>query len=118
MLVQPRSKVVPISIRMFKDALVVEVRHKEVVYLSDVFQAGGRTYREVRTAEKVLYELIAEGEYEERLLSASPRSKRTPDGSATLYRWRFPVRSHGSNHHQPDVVRDSFLVGGGGREPD
>ncbi len=113
MLVQPRSKVVPISIRFFKDALVVEVRHKEPVYLSDAFRVGGRTCREVRTGEKILYELIAEGEYEERLLSADARSKRTPNGGATLYRWRFPVRSHGPGHNQPDVVRDSLLSEGG-----
>jgi hypothetical protein len=120
MLVQPRSKVVPISIRAFKDALVVEVRHKEPVYLSDVFRVGGRTYREVRTGERVLYELIAEGEYEERLLSRDPRGKRMPDGGATLYRWRFPVRGYkdGPNDSEPTVVRDSLPPGSGDREPD
>lgn len=109
MLIQPRSKVAPLSLRFFPDALVISIVHREEVYLSEAARAGERLYREVRTQERVLYELVAEGEYEEKILRQVPQAKRGVVEGKPSFRWRFPI--YGTAH--PDTVRTSLPPGDG-----
>jgi len=72
MLIRPRAKIVPLSLRMPPGAIVVRACHDEELFLSRPVEAGGEVWREVRVRERegfrTLWELVAESRFEERLL--------------------------------------------------
>ena len=93
MLIRPRAKIVPLSLRMPPGAIVVRACHVEELFLSRPVEAGGEVWREVRVRERegfrTLWELIAESRFEERLLRSRVQFERIQEGSRVCYIWRL-----------------------------
>lgn len=68
MLIRPRAKIVALSLRMPPGAIVVRACHD---------------------AELFLYELVAEGRFEERLLKSRVQFEKIQEGSRVYYVWRL-----------------------------
>lgn len=119
MLIRPKSRSVPISVRQFRDAWVFQVNAKEAVWFSQLVCSGGEVYREIRIErdgeQRVLYEIVAEGDFEKAVLEAEPRYHRVLRGGRVEHVWRFPVR-RGDGALESGHVRDQLSPGGGSGE--
>lgn len=115
MLIRPKSRSVAISIRQFRDAWVFQVNAKEAVWFSQLVRSGGEVYREVRIEkdgeQKVLYEIVAEGDYEQAILENEPRYHRNLRGDRVEHVWRFPVARRGDGALDGGGVRDQLPAG-------
>lgn len=93
MLIRPRAKIVALSLRMPPGAIVVRACHDQELFLSRPVEAGGEVWREVRVREReglrTLYELVAEGVFEERLLRDRAQFEKIQEGSRVCYVWRL-----------------------------
>ena len=93
MLIRPRAKIVPLSLRMPPGAIVVQACHDEELFLSRPVEAGGEVWREVRVRERegsrTLYELVAESRFEERLLRSRVQFERIQESFRVCYTWRL-----------------------------
>ena len=93
MLIRPRAKIVPLSLRMPPGAIVVRACHDEELFLSRPVEAGGEVWREVRVRERegsrTLWELVAESRFEERLLKSRVQFERIQESFRVCYTWRL-----------------------------
>jgi len=93
MLIRPRARIVALSLRMPPGAIVVQACHEQELFLSRPVEAGGEVWRELRVKERAgfrtLFELVAEGMFEERLLKGRVQFERIQDSSRVCYVWRL-----------------------------
>jgi len=77
MLIRPRSKVVPLSVKMPNRRIVLEIRTKDEVELTPPIRLKDETYRELRIKQygqwRTAYEIVGENEYEDQLLNGWER---------------------------------------------
>lgn len=106
MLMRPRAKIVPLSIKMPPGALVIAASHDRELFLSRPAEAGGEVWREVRVREKggfrSLWELVAENSFEEALLRGEVQFERFKEGSRVRYVWRLG-RPRGVSDREVDL---------------
>lgn len=106
MLIRPRAKIVALSLKMPPGAVVLRASHDRELFLSRPVEAGGEVWREVRVREeggfRTLYELVAEGAFEEALLRGQAQFERVREGSRVQYVWRLG-RPRGVSDQEVDV---------------
>lgn len=114
MLIRPRARIVALSLKMPPGAVVVRACHDQELFLSRAVEAGGEVWREVRVREeggfRTLYELVAEGMFEEGLLKGRVQFEKIQEGSRVCYVWRLGrprgVSDKEVDGHDPEAERD------------
>lgn len=95
MLFRARSRSVALSVRQFRDGLVISAVHKYPLFLSEVVEAGKEVYREIRELKegesRTLWEIVAESNWEEALIRGPSRFTKSPEGNLDRYTWRLPL---------------------------